>query len=149
MELKHSRKHFTNTLKIVSTIIFLKTTIFQNQTLETYFQELNFNIIQYCEENYSENESNHSESLENEETKAELETEDIENEEEMVSTYIAKIPEFTEKNSETSLQKWLDKVSKAGDANGWNAARMLKTIPYFLQGTAGEWFENLEVPPEH
>ncbi|KAG9299094.1 hypothetical protein G9A89_020407 [Geosiphon pyriformis] len=51
----------------------------------------------------------------------------------MVSTYIAKIPEFTEKDSETSPQEWLDKVSKAGDANGWNAARMLKAIPYFLQ----------------
>ncbi|KAG9297404.1 hypothetical protein G9A89_009488 [Geosiphon pyriformis] len=84
-----------------------------------------------------------------EETKSEQKTEDSENEEEMVSTYIAKIPEFTGEDSETSPQEWLDKVSKAGDANGWNAARMLKAIPYFLQETAGEWFENLEAPPEH
>ncbi|KAG9286955.1 hypothetical protein G9A89_001193 [Geosiphon pyriformis] len=30
----------------------LNTQNFDSQTLETYFQELNFNIIQYCEENY-------------------------------------------------------------------------------------------------
>ncbi|KAG9303211.1 hypothetical protein G9A89_000746 [Geosiphon pyriformis] len=41
----------------------------------------------------------------------------------MASTYIAKISEFTGKNSETSSQEWLDKVSKAGNANGWNAAK--------------------------
>ncbi|KAG9293801.1 hypothetical protein G9A89_019139 [Geosiphon pyriformis] len=68
-----------------------------------------------------------------EETKSEQKTEDSENEEEIASTYIAKISEFTEEDSETSSQKWLDKVSKAGDANGWNAVRMLKAIPYFLQ----------------
>ncbi|KAG9296057.1 hypothetical protein G9A89_011909 [Geosiphon pyriformis] len=67
----------------------------------------------------------------------------------MASTYIAKIPEFTEEDSKTSPQEWLDKVSKAGDTNSWNAARMLKAIPYFLQEMAGKWFENLEVPPEN
>ncbi|KAG9295103.1 hypothetical protein G9A89_006084 [Geosiphon pyriformis] len=30
----------------------LNTQDFNSQTLETYFQKLNFNIIQYCEENY-------------------------------------------------------------------------------------------------
>ncbi|KAG9291470.1 hypothetical protein G9A89_021889 [Geosiphon pyriformis] len=103
------------------------------------------NLLDYLQEN----ESNHSESLESKETEAEQETEDLENEEKMASTYIAKISEFTEENSKTSSQEWLDKVLKAEDANGWNAARLLKTISYFLQKTAGEWFENLEAPPEH
>ncbi|KAG9301282.1 hypothetical protein G9A89_012665 [Geosiphon pyriformis] len=47
-----------------------------------------------------------------------------------------------ENNSEITEEKSID-ITKAGDANGWNAARMLRTIPYFLKGTAGEWFENL------
>ncbi|KAG9302619.1 hypothetical protein G9A89_007323 [Geosiphon pyriformis] len=209
----------------------LNTQDFNSQTLETYFQELNFNIIQYCEENYSveqkfslsfESETEegkekrkqklrttpntpkttakHLQTSEQEtsfklpfsitpfpaslaqpqtpsspliwfsniedfqslkspiqqqkpiltstnlidylaenqskETESEQKTEDSENEEEMASTYIAKIPEFTGEDSKTSPQKWLDKVSKAEDTNGWNAARMLKTIPYFLQGMA-------------
>ncbi|KAG9298867.1 hypothetical protein G9A89_015888 [Geosiphon pyriformis] len=95
------------------------------------------NLIDYLAENRSE------------ETKSEQETEDSENKKEIASTYIAKIPEFTEEDSKTSPQKWLDKVSKAEDANGWNTARMLKAIPYFLQGMAGKWFENLEAPPEY
>ncbi|KAG9305540.1 hypothetical protein G9A89_003603 [Geosiphon pyriformis] len=51
-ELKLSRNQYTNTLKTASTIIFLETTIFQNETLATYFQKLNYNIIKYCEEKY-------------------------------------------------------------------------------------------------
>ncbi|KAG9307035.1 hypothetical protein G9A89_003086 [Geosiphon pyriformis] len=72
-----------------------------------------------------------------------------ENKEEMTTAYIAKIPEFTGEDNDTSPQEWLDKVQKAGDANGWNAAKMLKAILYFLQGTAGEWFENLKDPFEN
>ncbi|KAG9301712.1 hypothetical protein G9A89_016783 [Geosiphon pyriformis] len=102
------------------------------------------NIIDYLQEN----ESNYSESLESEETESKLE-EITENEEEMATAYIAKIPEFTSEDNDTSPQEWLDKVQKAGDANGWIAARMLKAIPYFLQGTAEEWFENLEEPFEN
>ncbi|KAG9285875.1 hypothetical protein G9A89_013300 [Geosiphon pyriformis] len=206
----------------------LNTQNFNSQILETYFQELNFNIIQYCEENYpveqkfslsfeSETEegkrkrkqklrttpntpkttTKHLQTPEqgtsfklpfsitpfpaslaqlqtpslsllwfsrienfqspkspiqqqkpiststnlidyltenqSEETKSEQETEDSENEEEMASTYITKIPEFTREDSKTSPQEWLDKVSKAGDAN-----RM-----------ADKWFENLEVLPKN
>ncbi|KAG9293423.1 hypothetical protein G9A89_009147 [Geosiphon pyriformis] len=102
------------------------------------------NIIDYLQEN----ESNHSESLESKETESEPE-EIPENEEEMTTAYIAKIPEFTGENNDISPQEWLDKVQKAGDVNGWIAAKMLKAIPYFLQGTAGEWFENLEEPFEN
>ncbi|KAG9303441.1 hypothetical protein G9A89_013767 [Geosiphon pyriformis] len=180
-----------------------------SKTLATYFQELNFNIIEYCKEKYPiqskysfdfesetetsnkgkqrlkqyskttsntptlqkttakhlqtpeqgtsvklplsitpfpislKNKSNHSESLESKETKSEPE-EITENEEEMATAYIAKIPEFTGEDNNISSQEWLDKVQKAEDANGWIVARMLKAIPYFLQGIAGEWFENLE-----
>ncbi|KAG9302001.1 hypothetical protein G9A89_021045 [Geosiphon pyriformis] len=188
----------------LSTSLLSKHSGFNSQTLETYFKELNFNIIQYCEENYpveqkfslgfeSETEekkekrkqkfrttpntlkttAKYLQTLEqgtsfklplsitpfptllaqpqtpslpliqfsriedfHKETKSEQETENSENEEEMASTYIAKIPEFTRKDSETSPQEWFDKVLKAEDANGWNAARMLKAIPYFLQKMA-------------
>ncbi|KAG9283950.1 hypothetical protein G9A89_005457 [Geosiphon pyriformis] len=191
-----------------------------SETFATYFQELNFNIIKYCEEKYpvqskysfdfesetetsnkgkqrlkqysrttpntptlqkttakhlpkdfqsprnptqqqepistsaniinylQENESNHSESLESKKTESEPE-EIPENKKKMATAYIAKIPEFTGEDNDTSPQEWLDKVQKAGDANSWIAARMLKAIPYFLQGTAGEWFENLEEPFEN
>ncbi|KAG9290355.1 hypothetical protein G9A89_007086 [Geosiphon pyriformis] len=102
------------------------------------------NIIDYLQEN----ESNHSESLESEETESEPE-EITGNEKKMTTAYIAKIPEFTDEDNDISLQEWLDKVQKAGNANGWIAARILKAIPYFLQETAKEWFENLEEPFEN
>ncbi|KAG9300314.1 hypothetical protein G9A89_011387 [Geosiphon pyriformis] len=85
----------------------------------------------------------------NEENDSEISEEesiDSKNKEDEMTAYIAKIPEFNRENIETSPQKWLDQVTKAGDANGWNAARMLRTIPYFLKGTAGEWFKNLTTP---
>ncbi|KAG9299068.1 hypothetical protein G9A89_020381 [Geosiphon pyriformis] len=172
-----------------------------SETLATYFQELNFNIIKYCEETYpvqsqyfidfesetetsnkskhklkqyskttpntlilpkttakhlqtpeqgtTENQSKHSETAANEENNSEITEEESinsENEEDKMTAYITKISEFNEKNIETSPQEWLDQVTKAGDANRWNAAKMLRTIPYFLKGTAGEWFENLATP---
>ncbi|KAG9301700.1 hypothetical protein G9A89_016771 [Geosiphon pyriformis] len=151
-----------------------------SETLATYFQELNFNITEYCEEKYPiqskytfdfesetetsnkgkqklnqyskttpntptlqktiakhlqtpeqgtsvklplsitpfpisfENESNHSKSLESEETESKPE-EITENKEEMATAYIAKIPEFTGKDNDTSSQEWLDKIQKAED----------------------------------
>ncbi|KAG9287561.1 hypothetical protein G9A89_019622 [Geosiphon pyriformis] len=84
------------------------------------------NIIDYLQEN----ESNHSKSLESKETESEPE-EIPENEEKMATAYIAKIPEFTGEDNDTSPQEWLNKVQKAGDANGWIA------------------FENLEKPFEN
>ncbi|KAG9284598.1 hypothetical protein G9A89_004640 [Geosiphon pyriformis] len=89
------------------------------------------NIIDYLQKN----ESNYSKSLESKETESE-QKKTTENKEEMATAYIAKIPEFTGEDNNTSLQEWLDKVQKAGDANGWIAARMLK-------------FENLEEPFEN
>ncbi|KAG9298351.1 hypothetical protein G9A89_002839 [Geosiphon pyriformis] len=97
----------------------------------------------------AENQSEHSETAANKENNSEITEEesiDSENEEDKMTTYIAKIPEFNGEDIETSPQEWLNQVTKAGDANGWNAARMLRTIPYFLKGTAGEWFENFATP---
>ncbi|KAG9287219.1 hypothetical protein G9A89_008849 [Geosiphon pyriformis] len=195
----------------------LNTQDFNSQTLETYFQELNFNIIQYCEENYSveqkfsfsfeseteEEKGKRKQKLrttlntpkttakhlqtpeqgtsfklplsitpfpvllaqpqtpssplicpiqqqepiltspnlidylaenQSEETESEQETEDSENKKEMAFTYIAKIPEFTEENSETIL--------KAGDANGWNAFTDNNTSI-----TLRNWFQNIKQEP--
>ncbi|KAG9284990.1 hypothetical protein G9A89_009800 [Geosiphon pyriformis] len=63
------------------------------------------NLLDYLQEN----QSNHSENLESEGTESEQEEpEDLENEE-MATAYIAKIPEFTGEDSDTSPQEWLDK----------------------------------------
>ncbi|KAG9284261.1 hypothetical protein G9A89_002071 [Geosiphon pyriformis] len=118
----------------------LRSLIRQQEPLQTSSNFLDF---------LAENQSEHSETAANEENKPEISEEesiDSENKENEMTTYIAKIPEFNREDIETSPQEWLDQVTKAGDANGWNAARMLRTIPYFLKGTAGEWFENLAVP---
>ncbi|KAG9288388.1 hypothetical protein G9A89_021419 [Geosiphon pyriformis] len=81
------------------------------------------NIIDYLQEN----ESNHSESLESEETESEPE-EITENKKEMATAYIAKIPEFTGKDNDTSSQEWLDKVQKAGDANAGLKDKLIKKV---------------------
>ncbi|KAG9284450.1 hypothetical protein G9A89_023707, partial [Geosiphon pyriformis] len=86
-----------------------------------------------------ENQSEHSETAANKENNSEITEEesiDSENKEDEMTAYITKIPEFNGENIETSLQEWLNQVTK-------NAARMLRTIPYFLKETAREWFENL------
>ncbi|KAG9289874.1 hypothetical protein G9A89_015454 [Geosiphon pyriformis] len=87
----------------------------------------------------AENQSEHSETAANKENNSKITEEesiDSENKEDKMTTYIAKIPEFNREDIETSPQEWLNQ----------NAARMLRTIPYFLKGTAGEWFENLAAP---
>ncbi|KAG9288078.1 hypothetical protein G9A89_017673 [Geosiphon pyriformis] len=97
----------------------------------------------------AENQSEHSETAVNKENEPEISEEesiDSKNKEDKMTTYITKISEFNGEDIETSPQEWLDQVTKAGNTNGWNAARMLRTISYFLKGTAGEWFENLATP---
>ncbi|KAG9304432.1 hypothetical protein G9A89_019994 [Geosiphon pyriformis] len=188
----------------------LETKDLNSKTLATYFQELNFNIIKYCEKTYpvhnkgkqklkqyskttpntpillkttakhlqtpeqgtknftslrsltrqqellqtssnfldflAENQSKHSETAANEENDSEISEEESinsKNKEDKMTAYIAKIPEFNREDIETSPQEWLDQITKAGDVNRWNAARMLRTILYFLKGTADKWFENL------
>ncbi|KAG9290504.1 hypothetical protein G9A89_002479 [Geosiphon pyriformis] len=103
------------------------------------------NLLDFLAENRSE----HSETAANEKNDSEIsekESIDSENKEDKMTAYIAKIPEFNGEDIETSPQEWLNQVTKAGDANGWNAAQMLRTIPYFLKGTADKWFENLITP---
>ncbi|KAG9295188.1 hypothetical protein G9A89_006169 [Geosiphon pyriformis] len=106
----------------------------QQETLQT-----STNLLDYL----AENTSKYSETLANKENISEFIEEKVESEEESkltdnkeedeMTAYIAKIPEFNGENIETSPQEWLDQ----------NAARMLRTIPYFLKKTADEWFENL------
>ncbi|KAG9284887.1 hypothetical protein G9A89_003810 [Geosiphon pyriformis] len=89
----------------------------------------------------TENQSEHSETAANKENNSEITEEesiDSENKENKMTAYIAKIPEFNKKDIETSPQEWLDQVTKAGDTNEWNAARMLRTISYFFKETAEE-----------
>ncbi|KAG9296929.1 hypothetical protein G9A89_006884 [Geosiphon pyriformis] len=195
-------------------ILVEELTFTANETLATYFQELNFNIIEYCEEKYpvhskysfdfesktktsnkgkqrlkqysrttpntptlqkttakhlqtpeqgtkdftllrspirqqeslqtssnlldflAENRSKYFETAVNEKNDSKISEEesiDSENEEDKMTTYITKIPEFNGENIETSPQEWLNQ----------NAARMLRTIPYFLKKTTGKWFKNL------
>ncbi|KAG9302039.1 hypothetical protein G9A89_021083 [Geosiphon pyriformis] len=107
--------------------------------------QTSFNLLDFLAENQSE----HSETAVNEENNSEISKEESinsENEEDKMTAYITKIPEFNREDIETSPQEWLNQVTKAGDANGWNAARMLRTIPYFLKETADKWFENLTTP---
>ncbi|KAG9300969.1 hypothetical protein G9A89_005027 [Geosiphon pyriformis] len=120
-------------------------TSLRSPTRQQELLQTSSNLLDFLAENQSE----HSETAANKENNSEITEEesiDSENEEDEMTTYIAKIPEFNGEDIETSPQEWLDQVTKAGDTNGWNAARMLRTIPYFLKRTAGKWFENLAVP---
>ncbi|KAG9301514.1 hypothetical protein G9A89_008366 [Geosiphon pyriformis] len=185
------RSNFYNNLVHYSQ---LGTEDLNSETLVTYFQELNLNIIKYCEETYPvqsqysidfesvtetsnkgkqklkqyskttpntpilpkttakhlqtpeqetkvppDNKNSFKLTVTNEENNSEISEEesiDSENEENEMTAYITKIPEFNKKDIETSPQEWLNQVTKAGDANRWNVVRMLRTIPYFLKGTA-------------
>ncbi|KAG9304464.1 hypothetical protein G9A89_020028 [Geosiphon pyriformis] len=120
-------------------------TLLRSPTRQQEPLQTSSNLLDFLAENQSE----HSKTAANEENNSEITKEesiDSENEEDEMTTYIAKIPEFNGEDIETSPQEWLDQVTKARDANRWNTARMLRTIPYFLKETAGEWFENLATP---
>ncbi|KAG9305106.1 hypothetical protein G9A89_007746 [Geosiphon pyriformis] len=99
-----------------NTPILPKTTAKYLQTPEQKTSQepisISTNIIDYLQEN----KSNLLENLKSEETESKPE-ETIKNKKKMATTYIAKIPEFTGQDNDTSLQKWLDKIQKAGDAN--------------------------------
>ncbi|KAG9286425.1 hypothetical protein G9A89_014591 [Geosiphon pyriformis] len=79
---------------------FFRPEDFQSLRNPTQQQEListSTNIIDYLQEN----ESNHSENLESKETESEQEK-TTKNEEEMTMAYIAKVPEFTGEDNDTS-----------------------------------------------
>ncbi|KAG9299336.1 hypothetical protein G9A89_013984 [Geosiphon pyriformis] len=137
---KISFKHLQTPEQRIKDFTSLKSSTRQQELLQTSSNLLDF---------LAENQSEHSETAANEENNSEItEKESInsEKEEDKMTTYITKIPEFNGEDIETSPQEWLNQVIKAGDANEWNAARMLRTIPYFFKETAGEWFENLATP---
>ncbi|KAG9287871.1 hypothetical protein G9A89_017466 [Geosiphon pyriformis] len=46
----------------------------------------------------------------------------------MATAYIAKIPEFTGEDNDTSLQEWLNKVQKTGDANARLKDKLIKKV---------------------
>ncbi|KAG9290184.1 hypothetical protein G9A89_022160 [Geosiphon pyriformis] len=129
---KTTAKHLQTPEQGTKDFTSLRSPIRQQEPLQTSSNLLDF---------LAKNQSEHFETAVNKENEPEISEEesiDSENEEDKMTTYIAKIPEFNGKNIETSPQEWLDQVTKAGDANRWNAARMLKTIHYFLKRTAGE-----------
>ncbi|KAG9286099.1 hypothetical protein G9A89_022776 [Geosiphon pyriformis] len=136
-----------------------------SETLATYFHKLNFNIIKYCEETYpvqsqytidfeSETETSnkgknklkqYSKTTPNTPTLPKTTAKHLQTPEQGTTENQSEHSETAaneENNSEITKEESID-ITKAGDANGWNAARMLRTIPYFLKGTAEEWFENL------
>ncbi|KAG9302678.1 hypothetical protein G9A89_007382 [Geosiphon pyriformis] len=109
-------------------------TLLRSSTKQQESLQTSFNLLDFLAENQSE----HSETAANKKNNSKITEEesiDSKNKENEMTTYIAKIPEFNGEDIET--------ITKAGDANEWNASRMLRTIPYFLKETAGEWFENL------
>ncbi|KAG9297742.1 hypothetical protein G9A89_011257 [Geosiphon pyriformis] len=92
-------------------------TSLRNPTRQQEPLQTSFNFLDFLAENQSE----HSEITANEENEPEISEEesiDSENEEDEMTTYIAKISEFNGEDIETSPQEWLDQVTKAGDANG-------------------------------
>ncbi|KAG9295129.1 hypothetical protein G9A89_006110 [Geosiphon pyriformis] len=98
------------------------TTLEYYQSIYTYCKQ-RFNIpdgIEIVKKSTAANEKNNSEISEEESI-------DNENEEDEMTAYIAKIPEFNGEDIETSPQEWLDQVTKTGDANGWNAARIINS----------------------
>ncbi|KAG9284417.1 hypothetical protein G9A89_023674 [Geosiphon pyriformis] len=137
---KTTAKHLQTPEQRTKDFTSLRSPTRQQEPLQTSSNLLDF---------LAENQSEHSETAANKKNNSKItkkESIDSKNKENEMTTYIAKIPEFNRKDIETSPQEWLDQVTKAEDANGWNAARMLRTIPYFLKDTAEEWFENLAAP---
>ncbi|KAG9289219.1 hypothetical protein G9A89_022529 [Geosiphon pyriformis] len=60
---------------------------------------------------------------------------------------ITKLDNFTGK--EDDAQVWLNDVEKAITVNGWNDARALQAIPYFLKDTTNAWYQSLAVKPQN
>ncbi|KAG9293744.1 hypothetical protein G9A89_019081 [Geosiphon pyriformis] len=81
------------------------------------------NFLNYLQEN----KSNYSENLESKKTESEPE-ETTENKEKMATAYIAKIPEFTGEDNDTSSQEWLDKIQKAEDTNAGLKDKLIKKV---------------------
>ncbi|KAG9297102.1 hypothetical protein G9A89_019383 [Geosiphon pyriformis] len=59
---------------------------------------------------------------------------------------IAKLDNFIGEEDDT--QVWLNDIKKAIAANGWNNARAMQAIPYFLKDTANLWYQSLINKPQ-
>ncbi|KAG9290851.1 hypothetical protein G9A89_011000 [Geosiphon pyriformis] len=64
----------------------------------------------------------------------------------MAYTPIAKLDNFTGKEDDT--QVCLNDIEKAITANGWNDARAMQAILYFLKDTANSWYQSLINKPQ-
>ncbi|KAG9303628.1 hypothetical protein G9A89_018525 [Geosiphon pyriformis] len=60
---------------------------------------------------------------------------------------IAKLDNFI--GEEDDVQIWLNNVEKAITVNGWNDARALQAISYFLKDTTDTWYQSLDVKPQN
>ncbi|KAG9284670.1 hypothetical protein G9A89_003630 [Geosiphon pyriformis] len=90
----------------------LRSPIKQQEPLQTSSNLLDF---------LAKNQSEHFETAANKENNSEITEEELidsEKEKDEITTYITKIPEFNGEDIETSLQEWLNQVTKAGNANG-------------------------------
>ncbi|KAG9295831.1 hypothetical protein G9A89_009060 [Geosiphon pyriformis] len=109
-------KEITDLSKLLLTITPFPASLAQAQTpnspLNQFARPEDFTSLR------TENQSEHSETAANEENELEISKEesiDSKNEEDEMTTYIAKIPEFNKEDIETSPQEWLDQVTKARD----------------------------------
>ncbi|KAG9303505.1 hypothetical protein G9A89_018401 [Geosiphon pyriformis] len=59
---------------------------------------------------------------------------------------IAKLDNFMGEEDDTQI--WLNDVEKTIAANGWNDARAMQAIPYFLKDTANSWYQSLVNKPQ-
>ncbi|KAG9302903.1 hypothetical protein G9A89_022319 [Geosiphon pyriformis] len=64
----------------------------------------------------------------------------------MAYTPITKLDNFTSKENDT--QVWLNDIEKAITANGWNDAKAMQAIFYFLKDTANLWYQSLVNKPQ-
>ena len=64
------------------------------------------------------------------------------------TSYIAKIRSFSGDEEDEDPQQWIEDLEKAINANGWNQKRALSIIPFYLKGTANEWYNEFENAPE-
>ncbi|KAG9300553.1 hypothetical protein G9A89_002431 [Geosiphon pyriformis] len=65
----------------------------------------------------------------------------LQQQQQMAYTPITKFDKFTSK--EDNAQVWLNDIEKAITVNGWNDARAMQAIPYFLKDTADSWYQSL------
>ncbi|KAG9292195.1 hypothetical protein G9A89_023915 [Geosiphon pyriformis] len=70
-----------------------------------------------------------------------------ENGNEMTTSYITRLTDFSGEEEETDVHTWLREAQKAIQANNWNDQRAIQTLSFFLKGTADSWYQSLETKP--